>query len=257
MPGVCWICNPDSILIRERGIMKNLLAYILVVACASASASASYKVTIQSTSPVENSNGDGAFLVQSIGTNVLPDPNAITGFQSFCLETSLPVTPGSYFVNLSTSSAVGHTSNGSASEPLDIRTAYLYHAFRTNPESLNASLIDGASFTAPEGSIAQTMAAAQLQQAIYYLQDQTMRPVDGSPTGLDNALVDFANGASQAGWTDIGNVRVMQLWAKSADGSFIGNRGSQLTLVIPAPGALLLGFLGIGAIIVVCRFRAH
>ncbi|MBK8267386.1 MAG: hypothetical protein IPK83_03410 [Planctomycetes bacterium] len=102
------------------------------------------------------------------------------------------------------------------------------------------------------------MAAAQLQQAIYYLQNQTMRPVDGSPTGLDNnGLVDFANGASQAGWTDIGDVRVMQLWAKSGNGGFVGNRGSQLTLVIPAPGALLLGFLGIGAIIVVCRFRAQ
>ncbi|MBK8267387.1 MAG: hypothetical protein IPK83_03415 [Planctomycetes bacterium] len=113
--------------------MKKLLANILVMACASASASASYKVTIQSTSPVQDSNIGGAFLVQSIGTNVLPDPYAITGFQSFCLETSLPVTSGSYFVNLSTSSAVGQTSNGSASEPLDIRTAYLYHAFAPIP----------------------------------------------------------------------------------------------------------------------------
>jgi hypothetical protein len=48
-------------------------------------------------------------------------------------------------------------------------------------------------------------------------------------------------------WTGLGNVRVLNLWQNwTPTGGFSGNK--QDLLVIPAPGAIVLGLMGLGAV---------
>ena len=94
-----------------------------------------------------------------------------------------------------------------------------------------------------QGQIRAASADA-LQYAIWYIEDEIT-------TELTGLALDFYNDAEDAGWTDLGDVLVMNVFRDYDDGVYTGNAQDQLimtSVVIPAPGAVFLG--GIGVVLV-------
>ncbi len=159
-------------------------------------------------------------------------------YSSFCLEESEHVSMGTWYdVVVATETLYGGTNLG-ASGPqggdlLDPMTAYLYTEFR-------AGTLDGYDYN-PLGSRAAS--AKALQDVIWYIEDEAAKAwTDG-----DGSLQDqFYSAAVEAGWTDIGHVRVLNMYVPGHVGEAGYFKQDQLTMVAPAPGAALLGSLGLG-----------
>lgn len=82
--------------------------------------------------------------------------------------------------------------------------------------------------------------AGALQDVIWYIEDEAGK------TWADDSLQDkFYKAAESCGWTDIGNVRVLNLYTPGHVGEAGYYRQDQLTMV-PVPGAFVLGSLGLG-----------
>lgn len=168
--------------------------------------------------------GGGVFLATSAGSPALPDDPS---FRTFCLESNeYLVDNGVYYVKIATSAWMGGSGGGSP-DPLDVRTAYLYHTYRTNAAALNAYVSAGGSFTGTDAQ--KQIATKDLQQAIWYIENEN--------GGVNNALVAHAAGK----WQNIGNVRVMQLYGDAAYTSL----KQDLLILVPAPGAALLALIGL------------
>lgn len=221
----------------EKGVL------LLAVLGGVSSALGDLKVTMDINHPDRQTGGGyggGVFWAHdaSTGGDSLPDPEAAQ-FGTFCLETNEFFSHGqTSYVRISTQADAGG-SGGDDPDPLDARTAFLYHTYRTNPAALNTGglLFDGT-------STQRKAATRALQEAIWKIEEETL--------GVNNALVTLATNAVNGGaWSGLGNVRVMQLWANA---NYTGNRQDQLIL-IPAPGALLLGLVGIGVLAKVNRNR--
>ena len=176
-------------------------------------------------------NGDLAGMVASGGS-----------FQSFCLERDVYVA-----ANPATTYKV--TVNDrimNRDVALRPETAYLYASFRDGT-------LAGYDYTVGPG---RADSSRSLQAAIWYVQgddddllallnptNPTWEPVDAES---DTALLaqQFVDEAMAAGWTSIGNVRVLNL--SSGTGGWCIDNQDMLALVIPAPGALVLTGLGVG-----------
>jgi hypothetical protein len=144
-------------------------------------------------------------------------------FDTFCLERDESVSMGGYYqVSIDTVAQLGGV-NTNSGDPLDSKTAYLYYSFR-NHTLAGFDYTSEADFTS-------------LQLAIWYLENEI--------TSLsDSKALAYIAAATQAGWTDIGRVRVMNLTSRSLTGEVI-NKQSMLTLV-PEPSILML--LGLGLV---------
>ena len=154
-------------------------------------------------------------------------------FESFCMEKTEYITMGStYDVQLNTEVLLGGPNNGpvgpSGGDLVDPRTAYLYTNFR-------AGTLTGYDYTPGTG---RSTSAQALQDVIWYLEDEAAQ------TWTAGSLQDtFYTAAQNAHWTDVGNVRVLNVF----DVGHIGDpqyRHQDLLATIPAPGALLLASLG-------------
>jgi hypothetical protein len=165
------------------------------------------------------------------------------GFETFCMELNEHVRFGRpLYVGVSevaiNGGVGGQVPPGRNTDPLDPMTAYLYEQFITGS-------LTGYDYSPGAGRAAS---ADALQFAIWYIEQEITSLAPGLATT-------FYNSAVAANWTDIGDVRVLNVYA-SQDGTVNsqdmlvmgptsngdGDQGSHS----PAPGAILLAGIGVG-----------
>ncbi len=147
-------------------------------------------------------------------------------FDTFCLEGNEYFTPGTtYFVTIDTVAMYngfdglkGYQGDPVYGDPLDDRTAFLYTQYMNG----NVAFQD----------------VTMMQNAIHFIEDEIT---------TSNSYVTAATDAIDDGiWSGLGNVRVMNLWDEEvvSDKTAIQSH----LVMVPAPGAVLLGSLGVALV---------
>jgi len=166
-----------------------------------------------------------ATIVQVGGVgDPLPQNPIGFSFYTYCMELTEQFTPGNtYEVTVSTSAK--YNNQPGVEDPLDGRTAYLYTRFRNG--DFDSYLGDWQD---------------RLQKAIHYIEEERNDQASNEFVILaNNAIANNEWGANQ-----LGNVRVMNVWKQGRVGLWDARVQDHLIIVpIPAPGAMLLGSLGI------------
>lgn len=187
-------------------------------------------------------SGDGGEF-QLTPSQELQDLTAESGaYSSFCMEQSETLSVDTtYDAVVSTEALLGGANDGSAGplggDPLDPMTAYLYQEFRSGT-------LAGYDYD-PAGG--RSASAGALQDVIWYIEDEA----DKTWTDGDSSLRDqFYTDALNSGWTTIGDVRVLNLYEQGHAGDLQYRVQDQLVLTspVPAPGAIMLGSLGMGLV---------
>lgn len=169
------------------------------------------------------SGGGGEFTLYPFEVAGLEDG---TGIQTFCVEHSEYIAIGAGYTAIVNTKAM-NGGVGPIGDPINPETAFLYDAF------LDGDLAAyGYEYTPGAG---RSASAGALQDVIWYLEGE--RPKTWSSSSFQEVLY---QAAMNSGWTDIGNVRVLNLYEGT------GFRQDQLVrIMVPAPGALLLGGIGV------------
>lgn len=208
--------------------MRKILvfgAFVAALALVAMPASADLKVTININHPDRASGFNGGPFWATDASTAPDDLPDLPQFTTFCVETTEYVSNGTYFVVVSDKAVHGGAGGGDP-DPLDPDTAYLYYTYRTNPGSLHADFLSGV-------AAMRQAATKSLQEAIWNIEQE----------GTYADAYGFA--AAAAGlWSDIGPVRVMQLWGDAAHTV----PHQDMLILIPAPAAAILGLLGLGGV---------
>jgi hypothetical protein len=149
--------------------------------------------------------------------------------------------PGAYGTGSHAWQGGSYTNKG---DNLDPKTAYLYTQFATGQ-------LPGYAYTGTVGGLNRSETAGALQRLIWATEGEGGGNLGVSFMGVSlndtqRALIGQWNSAwGSSGWEGIGNVRVLQLYygGTACNPEF---KQDQLFLT-PVPGAVLLGFLGLGA----------
>ncbi|MBN1974867.1 MAG: hypothetical protein JW787_14600 [Sedimentisphaerales bacterium] len=155
-------------------------------------------------------------------------------FASFCVETDeyVYLLSRPYYVELNTY-AVRGGSNTNDNDPLDPRSAWIYTQWMTQTQ-IDVDNIYG-TFTISHDDAGANM----VQRALWDIEDEGDYT---SFTGVSALIKE----AEEAGWTTIGNVRVMNLWQYAYDGTKTEVYSQDLLVLVPLPATILLGFIGLG-----------
>jgi hypothetical protein len=166
-------------------------------------------------------------------------------FQSFCLEVYEGITVGStYQADLNNEAILGgglrpgESPGSGGGDVISPETAYLYTEFR-------AGTLDGYVYTG-SGRVGSALA---LQTAIWYLEGEAGYQ---NLEGLSPLAATFIGAAMESGWTDTGDVVVLNL----TQGGKVCYQDMLALSTIPAPGAVLLSSLGLGIVGWLRRRRA-
>ena len=191
--------------------------------------------------------GPSGFVQMTVGnpyqmeilTDGLGSWSAGTVLPTFCLERDEFVTNAKYWAVIDTvaikgggvwqGDVIGGTVIPSGgNDPLDPLTAYLYTQYRANPGSYSAQ---------------------QLQNAIWYIEAEESSLSPG-------VAINYYNDAVAAGWTDLGNIKVINLYSYVGpydagiarygdDPTYYSALAQSFVIpVVPAPGAILLAGIG-------------
>jgi len=173
-----------------------------------------------------------------VGGEFTATPTGIAGltdgesFQTFCLEYNEHIYLNQrYNAVINTMAMNGGIEPAGAGDPLDSKTAFLYNSF------LDGTL---ANYNYTPGTGREASAKA-LQEVIWYIEGERSK----TWTNYDNSLQDkFYRAAQNCGWTGIESVRVLNLTQDDCI------RQDQLVRIniVPAPGAILLGGIGVSLV---------
>jgi len=177
--------------------------------------------------------GNGGYV---FGTTARVDTKS-ESFQTFCVETDEYIYSGNMIYVSETfldGTPGSHAWKGGigpdTGDDLDFRTAYLYTQFAKGILS-DYRYSDAAN---------RPLDAGQLQRAIWSIEGEY------TLAATDIKAKAWVQEATDAKWSNIGDVRVLQAVTVGADGNPTG-LGQDLLYLVPVPGAVLLGLLGLGA----------
>jgi len=193
--------------------------------------------------------GGGEFWVDVVGKGVGGTINASNNdFITFCLEHN--ETFNSYGQSLKVGAVNTGAVNGGVSgqtslnfDPLSVQTAWLYTQAMTNPSIL--------------GYTHTVSKANSLQNAIWFLEGElgagfTLAQLNS----LDSQAKTWVDAANLTTWTDIHNVRVLNLLKQDGAGNYTLNSQDQLYITpVPEPETYAMLLAGLGLMGFVARRR--
>ena len=194
--------------------------------------------TLDTSAYIGTTSGIGLTNYVSSGAPGHPGNTTMTtSFQTFCVEMDESISPLPHMIEETWVSWDGTNSyavHGGVDpspdpDPLDPKTAYLYTQFATG--ALASSTYATYDYNP---AVNRASDAVQLQYAIWYIEQEITSLTSGSKAEK------WYNEAVAAGWTGIGQARVLNLY----DYGSLEPRQDMLYLV-PVPAAVLLGILGL------------
>jgi len=225
---------------------KQLLAAALVTLLLCVSAFAAPTALVQRFAGYYSGDGGEFTLTPSADWNWVmggyDDSTKVgNGFQSFCLEHSELIKVGATYDIAFNNNAI-NGGVGPAGDPLSIGSAWLYHNFQKQT-------LDDYEWTPGVGRVAS---AAALQTTIWWLEDETADP--GAGNLFRNAVIAKFGTVAAAKANNNGAYAVAVLNLYDYDNSdnldnYNGNgiycRRQDMLVCVPAPGAIILGSIGV------------